>query len=201
MNAELVLFQLNHMHVHGLAGKRKWIDNYGKIMWATIKMEPNLYKELALPGEQFDGFGAAVELRDLESALRADVKIRVNETIMDRARNVLRVMEYLMKDNVHLKNQPLSKEAREQAEIAAEKAYQTAKASVLRHLREGHGTSGSPAASPSTSRKTSLSGGQASESSSGSAPSRRSSRSNASSSQSSLRLRKSSFSSLSAGTS
>jgi hypothetical protein len=170
-------------------------------MWATIKMEPKLYKELALPGEQFEGFGAAIELRDLETALRADVKIRVNETLMDRARNILRVMEYLMKDNVHLKNQPLSKGAREQAEIAAEKAYQTAKASVFRHLREGHGATGSSATSPSTSRKTSLSSGQASKSSARSAPSRRSSRSNASSSHPSLHPCNSSFSSLSGKTS
>lgn len=193
------------MHIHALAGNRKWIDNYGKIMWATIKMEPNLYKELALPGENFDGFGAAVELRDLEDALRKDIKIRVNENIMDRARNVLRIMEYMMKDSDLLKNQPLSKKARAQAEAAVEQAYQTAKTSVLRHLREGHGVAGPAPSAPSTSSKPSIPGRQPSmqarspsiDGGNRISTSRRSSRSIASSSKASRQSRNNSMSSVS----
>lgn len=186
------------MHIHGLAGKRRWIDNYGKITWATIKMEPDLYKKLALPGEKFDGFGAAIELRDLEDALRKDIKIRVNETIMERARNVLRVMEYLLMDNGYLKNQPLSKEARRKAEQAAEKAYQTAKACVLQHLKEGHDASGPAISSPANSRKPSLAGTRSSSSRSAASPVRRGSWSAASSSSASRGSRNSSLYLLSA---
>lgn len=118
--------QVNHLHVHCLAGPRNWIEGGVSLLEPTVKMMPNLHKTLALPGESFEGYGACISLDEVIYALQKNVPIRADPKIMHRARLIVWCMRRL------LEGHPLT-------QIRARRAYERVKRNLLCHLQfRGH---------------------------------------------------------------